>query len=245
MKQQFKATTLLGSRPVYSQLSPGLFHQSTTNPTNWLYSSWSICSLCEWIYVCPGFQVRSLCVILGLSLSYTHYIWLSINSTSRSARVSCSAPSLKCYSISPAWLTHLPISTIAHVTHSPQPARVFFPEHQIHYTSSYLHGAPPFTHSSQTTAASSALPSPPTTMDNHCSSGLCYSWHISWNVLHIILSGEIHTVLYRLKWVILPFGATPSPLSRQYFKQGLNTEDFFILHWILSLLLWHFHTCYL
>lgn len=79
-------------------------------------------------------------------------------------------------------------------------------------------------HSSQTTAASSALPSPPTTMDNQCSSGLCYSWHISWNVLHIILSGEIHIVLLRLKWVILPFGATPSPLSRQNLKQGLNTR---------------------
>ena len=52
------------------QLSPGLFHQGTANPANWLYSSWGICSLCEWIYVCPGFQVRSLCVILGLSLSY-------------------------------------------------------------------------------------------------------------------------------------------------------------------------------
>lgn len=102
------------------QLSPGLFHQGTANPTNWLYSAWGICGLCEWIYVCPGFQVRSLCVILGLCLSYTHYLWLSINSTFRSARVSCSAPSLKCYSISPAWLTHLPISTIVHVTHSPQ-----------------------------------------------------------------------------------------------------------------------------
>lgn len=61
-------------------------------------------------------------------------------------------------------------------------------------------------------------------MDNQCSSGLCYSWHISWNVLHIILFGEIHIVRYRLKWVILPFGATPSPLSRQYLKQGLNTR---------------------
>lgn len=122
-----KATEMTNKTPAQGHRSPGLqtcilldcsIRVRQIPPVD--CSSWSTGSLCEWIYVRPGFQVRSLCVILGLSLSHTHDIWLAINSTSRSSWVSCSAPSLKCYSISPACLTHLPVSTIARVTHSPQ-----------------------------------------------------------------------------------------------------------------------------
>ena len=81
IEQQFKATRLSWAPDLYALLPPGLFRLSAANPTNRLHPSWSVCSLREWIYICPGF----LCGILGFSISHTHYTQLSISSTSRSA----------------------------------------------------------------------------------------------------------------------------------------------------------------
>lgn len=118
------------------QLPPGLFYQSTANSTNWLYSFWSTCSLCECIYVCPGFQVRSLCVILELSLSCTRDIWLSINSTSdlpESLVLHISFHVLLQHFIC---MTH-PSPYFYHCPCNPFPTSLLESSfHQIHYTSS-------------------------------------------------------------------------------------------------------------
>lgn len=176
-------------------------HLSAANPTNQLHPAWSVCSLREWIYICPGFRVRSLCGILGFSISYTRYTQLSISSTSRSARVSCSAtslvlphhftcrshPSPQCYRCpynpSPTILLESSFRNTKHVTPVP---------------SFELHGAPPFTHSSLRTGGSATLPFPPITLNHQGSSGLCHSWHFSRNALHIIhhsLWGNTHSSL--------------------------------------------------
>lgn len=126
IKQQFKATTLLGSRPVYCNcLLDFSIRVPQIPPTDSTPPGAFAASVNGFMFV-QAFKSEA-CVSswdsLFLITYFTYvnyYIWLSINSTFRSARVSCSAPSLKCYSISPAWLTHLAISTIAHVTHSPQ-----------------------------------------------------------------------------------------------------------------------------
>lgn len=147
IKRQLKATASWAA----DLYTPGLFHQSGVDPTSWLCSSWSTGSLCEWIYVVQVFKSEA-CVSSWDSLSHTHDIWLAINSTSRSSWVSCSAPSLKCYSIS-LCLPH-PSPYFYHCPCNPFPTSLpeSFPEYQIHYTSS-MHGTLPSMSSSQTTAA--------------------------------------------------------------------------------------------